>query len=361
MLSPSQHYQQDLLAPDFMADPTQAAAIQLLDDLYYQLMDRAKKSTHWYRKLFYKSNSIKGLYLWGGVGTGKTYLMNTFFNSLTFPQKKRFHFHEFMQQVHTRLRELQGKADPLKLVAKEWAKNVFVLCFDEFFVKDIADAMLMGNLLKALFDEGVCLVATSNVQPQNLYQNGLQRERFLPTIQILTENVTILQVDNQVDYRIKHIKPADIFFIPNDDYAKRMMMQSFHYYAQADIAGHAALVINNRTIEVIREAEKVIWFSFSALCETATSADDYLIIANRYPAVMVSDIPIFHEKHLDVLIRFINFIDVMYDQHRLVILSLAVNLEKIYQGTAWSFEFKRTISRLQEMQGQNYIDACQIH
>ena len=353
-LSPTAQYQQDLMDPDFQPDPYQAAAIEVLDKIYWQLCEEAQ---HRNRKLnfFYKRKVIQGCYLWGDVGTGKSYLMNTFFHCLPFKQKIRLHFHEFMHCIHAELKALQGKKNPLKLIAKRWAKQTLVLCFDEFFVKDIADAMLLGNLLQYFIAEGICLVATSNVQPKDLYKNGLQRERFLPAIKILQHTLDVLRVDNNVDYRLQHIKPAHVYFSPLNEQAEQQMMHSYHYYAAEDVAGHEPLQINHRLIEPIRRAVKVIWFDFATLCETARSSDDYLQLAQQFTIVMLSNVPIISASKPDVIVRFINLIDVLYDQHNLLIMSAAAPIEQLYSGKEWGFEFKRTCSRLQEMQSEQYI------
>ena len=353
-ISPLAQYQHDLTDPDFYTDPSQAAAIIELDKIYQQLSKQAQQQNGVW-KLFYKHKLVKGCYLWGDVGTGKSYLMNTFFHCLPFKQKVRLHFHEFMHCIHAELKALQGEKNPLQLIAKRWVKQKFVLCFDEFFVKDIADAMLLGNILKYFFAEGICLVATSNVIPEDLYKNGLQRQRFLPAIKILQQHVQVLHVDNSIDYRLQHIQPAGVYFSPLEQQAEQQMMHSFHYYAaDDDVAGHDSLLINQRQLQPIRRAEKVVWFDFPMLCETARSSDDYLQIAHQFPVVMLSNVPVISASKPDVLVRFINLIDVLYDRHILLIMSVATDIESLYKGDKWRFEFKRTCSRLQEMQSEQY-------
>jgi cell division protein ZapE len=353
--SPKQQYQHDLRDPHFHEDPCQAAAIEALDSIYQQLSQQARLANSW-QKIFYRRKLIKGLYLWGGVGTGKSYLMNTFFNCLPFSQKIRLHFHEFMRAVHHDLTAFQGHKNPLELIAKNWAKKTLVLCFDEFFVKDIADAMLLGKLLAALFTEGVCLVATSNRKPEDLYLRGLQRERFLPAIKILQENVTVLQVDNNIDYRLEKIKPADVYFSPLDSGTEKLMMQSFHFYADNDVTLGKELLINKRAVSTIRASAQVVWFAFSALCETALGSDDYLQIAERYSVILLSDVPVFKGNVYNAAVRFINLIDVLYDKHSLLIMSAAVPIQQLYQDKEWAFEFERTKSRLLEMTSHEYVE-----
>ena len=356
-LSPVKQYQQDLIDPTFHSDPQQAAAIKALDNLYRQLNTQVQRKNSWLR-FIYKHKLIRGCYMYGAVGTGKTYLMNTFFQCLPFAKKTRLHFHEFMNCIHTELKALQGEKNPLQLVAKRWAKQTYVLCFDEFFVKDIVDAMLLGKLFSHFFTAGICIVATSNVKPENLYKNGLQRERFLPAIKILQQHLLIIQVDNKIDYRLQQIKPADVYFTPLGKLAQEKMMQSFHYYAGDDRANDNVLEINQRRLKLIRRAKQVVWFDFKMLCETARSSDDYLQIAHQFPVLMLSNMPVIVAAKADVIVRFINLIDILYDQHVLLIVTAAAVITKLYAGEQWAFEFKRTCSRLQEMQSEQYISQC---
>jgi cell division protein ZapE len=355
--SPKQSYQQDLLSGDFSPDPFQQNAVEMLDKLYHELI-REHKQRRRSNFFFRKNERAKGIYLWGKVGTGKSYLMSTFFNCLPFQEKKRIHFHEFMRNIHQELRDFQGEKDPLTAIAKQWAKKTFVLCFDEFFVSDIADAMILGRLFTSLFSEGVCLVATSNVLPDELYKNGLQRERFLPAIMLLKDHIHIINVDNNIDYRLQKTQPAGIYFSPLNDSAKKMMIDAFHYYANEDAGTHESLSISNRTIEVIRHTENIAWFNFHVLCETLRSTGEYLFIAEHYPVVMISDVPCLFNKKPDVIIRFIHLVDVLYDKHVLVIMSAETAIEDLYKGKEYIFEFQRIKSRLTEMQSQLYTQEC---
>jgi cell division protein ZapE len=357
IFSPQEQYQQDLLAPDFLPDATQAAAMANLEVIYHQLCAEITSRQRWH-KLFRKAKTIQGLYMYGGVGTGKSYLMNTFFHCLPFPQKMRLHFHEFMQQVHADLTALQGEKNPIALIAKQWAKKTCVLCFDEFFVKDIADAMVLGNLLTALFAQGVCLIATSNVQPQNLYHNGLQRERFMPAIKVILQSVNVITVDSDIDYRQQYHEPAGVYFTPLDVTAEQAMMQTFHFYTGEDVGHHDALQINKREFETIRASEKVAWFHFSQLCQMPRGPEDYLAIAERFPVILLSAVPQFKGRKVDAAVRFINLIDVLYDQHILLIVSAASQIAQLYTTGKWAFEFERTQSRLTEMGGEEYRQAC---
>lgn len=358
-LSPQQQYEHDLHDPHFHADPQQAQAIEHLQTLYEQLTRQAKQQNSW-RSILHKRKMIKGLYMWGGVGTGKSYLMNTFYNCLAFKQKKRLHFHEFMRQVHHDLARLQGEKNPLVIIAKQWAKQCYVLCFDEFFVKDIADAMLLGNLLTALFAEGVCLVATSNRKPEDLYERGLQRQRFLPAIKILLRYVRVIKVDNDIDYRLQRRQPAEVFFTPLNHQTEQLMLQCFHYYAGNNMKTHREISVNGRLIPSLRVGTDIVWFTFSALCEQALGTEDYLQLAEQFSVIMVSDIPAFSGNKHDATVRFINLIDVLYDNHSLLIVSAATSIDKLYQDKEWAFEFERTKSRLLEMSSQQYITDCKV-
>lgn len=340
MTTPWQQYQRDLTSGTILPDPTQVQAMQALDKLAQQLL-RETIRRRGVKKLLRRPQVIKGCYLWGNVGTGKSYLVNTFYASLSFSQKKRLHFHEFMQQVHKQLKLLQGQTDPLKKLAKQWAKDTYVLCLDEFLVKDIADAMILGNLLQALFSAGVCLVTTANIPPQNLYQDGLQRERFLPTINLLLKHVVVLEVDNNVDYRRvgeKEFGCRGTLRVPNPG------------------TRSVPLQINDRTIDCVSYSHDTVWFQFDALCATRTGTVDYLDIAKRFSTVILSDIPVLTEQSVDIVLRFINLVDVLYDMHRHLIIAAAAPTDELYSGEKLAFEFKRTASRLMEMQTQEYRD-----
>ena len=356
-ISPCRQYQQDLTEPDFHPDPSQAAAIKILEQIYQALCKQAIQQQRW-RSLLTRRKLIRGAYLWGNVGTGKSYLLQTFFHALPFKEKKRLHFHEFMRSIHAELKALQGAKNPLQIIAKRWAKQIFVLCFDEFFVQDIGDAMLLGNLLQYFFAAGVCVVATTNSRPVDLYQHGLQRERFLPAIKLIQQHMQVIHVDNHIDYRLQCIKPAGVYFTPLNQHAARQMMHSFNYYAGSAVVCHDALRINGRLLQPIRYALKVVWFDFNTLCATARSSNDYLQIVARFSVMMLSNVPVITANSDDIIVRFINLIDVLYDQQVRLIMSAAAPIEQLYTGVKSAFAFKRTCSRLQEMQGEGYITNC---
>jgi cell division protein ZapE len=308
-------------------------------------------------KLFAKPKRelIPGLYFWGGVGRGKTFLMDLFFDSLPFEQKSRMHFHRFMRHVHHALTDLQGEADPLRKIALDFADKNRVLCFDEFFVSDITDAMILAGLLEVLFENGVTLVATSNVEPVNLYENGLQRSKFLPAIALIEKNTQILNVDSGTDYRLRVLESAEIYHYPLDRQADEVLLQSFN--SLSPDAGKADIVldIEGREIKTRFCGDGVVWFDFPEICEGPRSQNDYIEIAMLYQTVLVSNLPRFTEQSENAARRFISLVDEFYDHSVKLIISAESPILDIYQGERLKFEFQRTESRLQEMQSNEYL------
>jgi cell division protein ZapE len=353
-MTPLERYQQDLLRPDFVADPAQRMAVEQLQRLFDDLL--AQPTGGLLRGLFKRKQSpCKGLYFWGGVGRGKTYLMDTFFEALPFENKLRLHFHRFMRRVHQEIRTLKDQKNPLDIVADRLAAEARVLCFDEFFVSDIADAMILGSLMEKLFVRGVSLVATSNIVPDRLYENGLQRERFLPAIAVLKENVTVLNVDGGTDYRLRTLTQAKLYHWPLDAAAEVSLMQS--YVALATVAGqdNVALDIEGRVIHARKVADDVAWFDFAALCDGPRSQNDYIELAREYQTVVLSNIPALHAGIDDQVRRFVNLVDEFYDRCVKLVISAEKPLESLYSGGRLSFEFQRTQSRLLEMQSHEYL------
>lgn len=299
----------------------------------------------------------KGMYLWGGVGRGKTYLMDLFFDCLPGEHKMRVHFHAFMQRVHRRLTALQGVQDPLEEVAEELAAEAGVICFDEFFVSDIGDAMLLGGLLDALFRRKVILVATSNIPPARLYENGLQRNRFLPAISLLEENCEIVKLESPVDYRLRSLEQATLYHYPASAGISELLRQDFNELAtgSARIAANESVSIQDRDIATLYLTQDVVWFKFTAICEGPRSAADYVQIAKMFHAVIISDVPLLNDDGLDAARRFINLIDAFYDCRVKLILSAEVAIAELYAGTRLAAEFERTRSRLLEMQSREYL------
>ncbi|MCG8316665.1 MAG: AFG1 family ATPase, partial [Pseudomonadales bacterium] len=292
---------------------------------------------------------------WGGVGRGKTYLVDTFYESLPFRRKLRVHFHRFMQRVHRELRELQGEKNPLEIVAKRIADDAVVLCFDEFFVSDITDAMILAELMDKLFGRGVTLVATSNIVPESLYENGLQRQRFLPAIDLLLEHTQVVNVDSGIDYRLRALEQAEIYHSPLDEAAKTCMIESFESLAPEPGERDVAIEIEGRDIPARRVADDVLWCDFTALCDGPRSQNDYIEIAKIYHAVLVSNVPVMTGASDDLARRFVNMVDEFYDRNVKLIISAQADVDGLYTGSNLQFVFERTKSRLIEMQSHDYL------
>jgi cell division protein ZapE len=360
MTTPWQRYQIDLQREEFSYDSAQEQAVLLLQELYERLV--ASSAEHdtgmkaWVRKLRgVETEPQVGLYFWGGVGRGKTYLVDTFFECLPFKRKLRVHFHRFMQRVHAELTSLEGEKNPLEIVADRLALEARVLCFDEFFVTDIGDAMILGGLMKALFARGVTLVATSNIEPGRLYENGLQRQRFLPVIALLEKYTRVFKVDAGVDYRLRTLQQAELYHFPLDVGADRSLQDSFSRLAPEPGKHWERLRINNRYLTCRCLAEDVAWFDFAELCGGPRSQNDYIELARIFHAVLVSGVPEFVPDKDDQARRFINLVDEFYDRNVKLVLAAAKPLLELYGGGRLEFEFQRTISRLQEMQSYEYL------
>lgn len=354
-MTPLQRYQQDLLRPDFVADPAQKIAVVNLQRLYDDLIARSGGGGLLSGLFRRNKQPCKGLYFWGGVGRGKTYLMDTFFESLPFQKKLRLHFHRFMRRVHQEIRTLKDQKNPLDIVADRIASEALVLCFDEFFVSDIADAMILGSLMEKLFARGVSLVATSNIVPDRLYENGLQRERFLPAIAILKANVEVLNVDGGTDYRLRTLEQAELYHWPLDAAANASLGRSFAALSPVPGQEHVDLEVEGRTIHARNVADDVAWFDFASLCDGPRSQNDYIELAREYHTVLISNIPALHAGIDDQVRRFINLVDEFYDRSVNLVVSAEKPLETLYSGVRLTFEFQRTQSRLLEMQSHEYL------
>ena len=360
MTTPWQRYQADLEREDFSHDPAQESAVVLLQDLYERLLarrrDRSGGIAGWLRR--FRGETVEpeiGLYLWGGVGRGKTYLVDTFYDCLPFSQKMRVHFHRFMQRVHAELTQLEGEKNPLETVADRLADEAAVMCFDEFFVTDIGDAMILAGLMEALFARGVTLVATSNIEPQHLYENGLQRQRFLPAIALVEKYTQVVNVDAGVDYRLRTLQQAELYHYPLDAAADESLNTSFERLAPDTGKHWERMEINGRYLTCRCVADDVAWFDFGELCDGPRSQNDYIELARIFHAVLLSGVPRFTSELNDQARRFINLVDEFYDRNVKLILSAEVPILELYSGGRLEFEFQRTISRLQEMQSYEYL------
>ncbi|HEU4655341.1 MAG TPA: cell division protein ZapE [Steroidobacteraceae bacterium] len=340
----------------YQTDPAQLHVVGLLEDLRTRLCKPAPRrllqgllARKPYRDL------ERGVYIWGGVGRGKTWIADLFFQSLPFKDKQRSHFHRFMQFVHDELKKHADRADPLELVADKVAKRARVLCFDELFVSDIADAMLLGNLFRGLFDRGVSLVATSNVPPDLLYKDGLQRARFLPAIKLLKEHTTVVHLDSPTDYRFRTLQRAATWFDSKNPATNAQLESLFTEVASEVGVPDKTLTLNHRRLHAKRQAEDVIWFTFAELCDGPRGQADYIELARCYHTVFLTDVPVLDAQKENQARRFISLVDEFYDRAVNLIVSAASTPTEIYKGNKLKFEFERTQSRLIEMQSQEYL------
>lgn len=360
MQTPLEKYRHDLEQEDFNKDPAQEIAVMYMQKLYEELLAQADKE-HFLVSGFKSLLNIKkqqqqtGLYFWGGVGRGKTYLVDCFYECLPFENKLRIHFHRFMQDVHKELKQLNNVENPLKIVADRLADKIRILCFDEFHVSDITDAMLLAGLLKALFERGVILVATSNQHPDQLYQGGLQRERFLPAIALLKKHTEVVNVDSGVDYRLQFFDHAEIYHAPLDDRADAILEDDFIHISPDAGTKNTLLEIEGRTIQTVRCGDGVVWFDFLALCDGPRGAADYIEIARQFQTVLLANVPVMDDYHNDMTKRFITLVDEFYDRNVKLIITAEAMPDALYNGTRLEEPFKRTISRLEEMRTHDYL------
>jgi len=350
-------YEESLHRDGHVEDSAQLDVITRFEDLQARLLaQRPRKGG--LRTMFFRSEPreiVRGLYIWGGVGRGKTFLMDLFFENLPIEQKRRIHFHRMMHDVHERMKTLSFVEDPLDKVAASIAQDTRVLCFDEFFVSDIGDAMILGRLLEGLFSRGVTLVTTSNVRPDDLYKEGLQRQRFLPAIELLNRHTDVINMDGGTDYRLRILQKAGTYLTPDDDKAAERLNYFFDETASTQVATDIDLDINGRDIRARRCAKGVAWFRFTDICDGPRSQADYIEIARWYPSVIISGVPQFDALRDDQARRFVSLVDEFYDRRVKLILSADVDVPDLYTGSRLSFEFGRTLSRLIEMQSMDYL------
>ncbi|HEJ7934907.1 cell division protein ZapE [Serratia marcescens] len=366
-LSPLSRYQQALDAGEYQADEVQRRAVTQLDRIYQALLQKpaASAPTGGLRgklnRLLGKGGEtapqrpVQGLYMWGGVGRGKTWLMDMFFHSLPGDRKMRLHFHRFMLRVHEELTELQGRENPLEIVADGFKAETDVLCFDEFFVSDITDAMLLATLLQALFARGITLVATSNIPPDDLYHNGLQRARFLPAIDLINEYCDVMNVDAGIDYRLRTLTQAHLYLTPLSDQTRATLDRMF--VKLAGKAGEEApmLQINHRPLQAIRSVDGVLAVDFHTLCEEARSQLDYIALSRLYHSVILYNVQVMGPLKENTARRFLALVDEFYERHVKLVIGAEVSMFEIYQGERLKFEYQRCLSRLQEMQSEEYL------
>jgi len=351
-------YARELSARAFSADPAQLAAVARLDAVRRRLLRAPRASVpRWLGALTGRGPDapVRGLYLWGGVGRGKTWLMDLFFDSLPVAARRRQHFHRFMHDVHAQLAELRHERDPLEHVAGRIAREVRVLCFDELQVSDIADAMILGGLFDALFRRAVTLIATSNSAPRELYRGGLQRARFLPAIALLERHLEVLRVGGPTDYRLRELTQAGVYLPAGTPQTAARLETLFARLARNGARSGGALLIEGRSIAVIRAGPGVAWLEFAVLCGGPRSPDDYIEIAREYQTLIVSDVPVLDAARDDEARRFIALVDELYDRNVNLILSAAAPPPQLYRGERLTVLFARTASRLIEMQSTEYL------
>ncbi|HAT3855063.1 MAG: cell division protein ZapE [Serratia marcescens] len=366
-LSPLSRYQQALEAGEYQADEVQRRAVTQLDRIYQALLQKPAASAPAgglrgkLSRLLGKGGEtapqrpVQGLYMWGGVGRGKTWLMDMFFHSLPGDRKMRLHFHRFMLRVHEELTELQGRENPLDIVADGFKAETDVLCFDEFFVSDITDAMLLATLLQALFARGITLVATSNIPPDDLYRNGLQRARFLPAIDLINEFCDVMNVDAGIDYRLRTLTQAHLYLTPLNDQTRATLDRMF--VKLAGKAGEEApvLQINHRPLQAIRSVDGVLAVDFHTLCEEARSQLDYIALSRLYHSVILYNVQVMGSLKENTARRFLALVDEFYERHVKLVIGAEASMFEIYQGERLKFEYQRCLSRLQEMQSEEYL------
>ncbi|MDR2249954.1 cell division protein ZapE [Acinetobacter sp.] len=358
--SPAERYAEALASGQFMADEAQAQAVQELDRVWKELLNRYKASKKAFRR-FRRQTSPKGVYMWGGVGRGKTWLMDQFYESVPFRRKTRMHFHHFMQHVHKELNKLSGQRNPLDIVADQIYKDAVVICFDEFFVSNVTDAMILSDLFQKLFVRGVTLIATSNIAPDGLYKNGIHRDRFIPTIEMVKKNCTVLNVDAGVDYRLRVLKQAQLFKSPLGNEVQSWISERYSALTHTQANSQEPIVINNRVVETLGHTEDVLWCEFSELCFKPRSPADFIEIANIYNTVLVSNVPHLTDFLSEGTRRFIYLVDEFYDRGVKLLLTSQDSIIDIYQGEKLAFEIERTRSRLLEMQSDDYLHSEHRH
>lgn len=331
---------------------------QVLDQMQLVTDEFERSSTFFWKRWF--PTYIKGFYIYGSVGAGKTFLVDLFYNHLPERKKARFHFHHFMQQVDTQLRQFQGKKDPLKSIAKKMAKSIRILCFDEFLVNDVAQAMILVELLPCLFAEKITLIISSNTLPENLYANGVQRSRFLPVIHALNNRCTLIRLVEPIDYRVGR-KSFDCGYLHpiNTTNQEKMLNQFEQINVSSSIVINGFITIQNRTIPFLKCANRSIWFDFNELCNLPRSQLDYLEIAESFDTIFLSNVPALTKNHLSQTILFVYLIDVLYDNRVLLIINAQVPILELYGEGEMREAFKRTLSRLQEMQSSDYFSRNQ--
>lgn len=360
-MTPKEKYQHCIEGGDYEPDEQQEAIVNLLNDVYLKLLP-SYPSKNFLKKLFKpKRETVRGLYLWGGVGIGKTWLMDLFYSCLPCEGKLRMHFHQFMLHTHEQLKQHKDEKNPLQLIAKQLAKEYVIICFDEFFVSDIADAMLLGGLFKALFSEGVSLVTTSNISPDDLYKGGISRDRFLPAIELLKQYTKVVHLESKKDYRLRDLQSAGTFLVPLGEATRQKMQVRFESLTDSEWTQNEVLTIAGRGLPTFRKGKGIVWFLFKDLCNIPRSQVDYVQIAKSFHTVLLSNVPKLHSNQTNEALYLINLVDVFYDAKVKLLMSMECSIEELYEQGDMVFEFQRTKSRLKEMQSIEYLQKPHVY
>jgi cell division protein ZapE len=352
--SPSTAYAAGVARGEWLDDPAQHAALRQLDRVQAALLAAAPAGvlSRWFGN---QQAATRGLYLWGGVGRGKTFLIDLFYAALPLQAKRRTHFHRFMREVHAQLRAHSGERDPLSAIAREWGARFRVLVLDEFFVSDIGDAMLLGRLLERLFAEGVVLVTSSNTPPAQLYKDGLQRARFEPAIALIQQHCVVLHLDSAHDYRLRALTRSPVYRQPLDAQSDAWLAERWRELTAGCMPDDEPLQVDGRPIATRARAEGFAWFDFDALCEGPRAAGDYIEIACEFHTLVVGGIPLLDARHDDAARRFITLVDELYDRHVNLVCTAAAPPPSLYVGERLAGAFERTASRLIEMRSAQYL------
>jgi cell division protein ZapE len=356
-MTPRQRYQLDLGRQGFHPDVAQQRAVDLLQSLYESLIGPLPAFPLWKRLLGQRSTPVEGLYLWGGPGRGKTYLMDCFYESLPFEEKRRIHFHRFMLEIHETLDGLPKTPDPLLIVADRLTADCRVLCLDEFHVTDIADAMLLAGLLKALFTRQLTLVATSNIAPHALYLNGLQRDLFLPAIDLLQENTRVHELAGKQDFRLELLQHTGTYQLASGKAAREWLERALCELAPVEFQRKATIEVHGRKLHAHALAEDIAWFDFGELCLQPRSSRDYLELAREFHTLLLEGVPCMGEDLDEAARRFIHLIDALYDHGVKLLATAFAPPDGLYQGTRLEKAFRRTASRLMEMSSKHYLSC----
>jgi cell division protein ZapE len=355
-MTPISYYREQIARQMIVEDQQQLELLLQLDITFHELILEHKKRSRFYN-VWRRPRAVKGDYIWGGVGIGKTFIMDCFYHALPFENKMRVHFHQFMRDVHAAMRQHQGERNPLQVVAKQIAKQAMVICFDELIVSDIADAMILRRILQALIEQGVCLIMTSNTRPDDLYLKGLQRISFMPAIALIKQHTHVIHVETTMDYRLQHLQKAGVFHVPNDEIAEDDLEKCFALLTEHEPVSFVPVIICDRPITIRKQAGSCIWFDFESIAMPPRSQHDYLALAQQYKSIFISHIPKIKPEQKDRATLFIRLIDVLYDAKIRLICSAEALPQQLYMAGPLLHDFQRTQSRLIEMQSERYFLA----